>query len=227
MKFRGARALPGITAIVLSLATCAISPAVEPRNSPNDYPAHAESATADIGVDYQVHSYSADGQMYFTKDYLVCEVAVYPKAPMELTSSSFELRINHSKIAIQQASPEFVAASLKYPDWTQHPQLEVGLGIGDAGVTIGAPPPAGRFPGDPAAGRPLPRPPRAPEDPHKVEKSAKDASQLALDTALTTGRIVMPVAGNVYFAYSGNLKKVRNLSLIVHTSAGNLEVPIR
>jgi hypothetical protein len=214
-------------AFVLSLAICALSPAIEPRRSAAEYPSQGETATADIGVDYQVHSYSADGQMYFTKDYLVCEVAIYPKAPMELTGSSFGLRINRAKIPIEQASAEFVAASLKYPDWTQHPQAELGAGIGDAGVTIGRPPAVGRFPGDPSVGRQQPGPPRAPDDPHKVENPAKDAAQRALDTALKTGRITAPTAGNIYFAYSGNMNKVRNLSLIVHTQGGDLEVPLR
>jgi len=213
--------------LALSLAFCALLPAVEPHKSAGEYPAHAESAAADIGVDFQVHSYSADGQMYFTKDYLVCEVAVYPRAQLELTGSSFALRINRSKNLVQEASPEFVAASLKYPDWTQHPQLELGAGVGDAGVTVGAPAPAGRFPGDPAAGISLPRRPEAPEDPHKIEKPRIDAAKLALDTALKTGLIATPVAGNIYFEYSGNMKKVKNLSLIVRAAGVDLEIPLR
>jgi hypothetical protein len=227
MKYDIAGARVAVEATVLIFSICALSPAIEPRKSPQDYPSHGESAAMEIGIDYQVHSYSADGEMYFTRDYLVCEVAVYPKVPIELTGSSFELRINRSKSLIPQASPEFVAASLKYPDWTQRSQLELGAGVGDSGVTLGAPPAVGRFPGDPSAGRTQPRPPRAPEDPNKVEKSVKDASQLALDTALRPGRITTPVSGNVYFEYSANLKKLKNLSLIVHTSAGSVEVPIR
>ncbi len=213
-------------ALALTLALGAVLPATEPRKSPRDYPAHAESAVAEIGADYQVHSYSVDGQMYFTRDYLVCEVAVYPKAPLELTGSSFELRIDRVKSPILEASPEFVAASLKYPDWTQHPQLELGAGIGDAGITMGAPTPVGRFPGDPAGGMPLPQRPRAPEDPDTAGKPPIDAAQLALDSALKRGRIATPVAGNVYFEYSGNMKKVKSLSLIVHTGSVDLEIPL-
>jgi hypothetical protein len=219
-------------AALLALAFCAISCAIEPRKSAQDYPAHAESAAADIGVEYQVHSFSSDGQMYFTKDYLVCEVAIYPKGPLPLTGTSFELRMNRSKTALQQSSPEFVAASLKYPDWTQHPQLELGAGVGNAGVTLGSPPAVGRFPGDPSVTRPYPQPPRAPDDqtqenPHKVEKTSKDAAQLALDTALPAGRITGAVAGNIYFPFSGNLKKMKSISLILHTPSGDVEIPLR
>jgi hypothetical protein len=222
MRYRGT-----LRVSALGLGICVLLLAVEPRKSAQDYPAHQESVTADIGVDYQVHSYSAEGQMYFTKDYLVCEIAVYPKIPMELTGSSFALRLNHSKNAIGEASPELVAASLKDSDWTQRPQVEPGAGVGDGEITIGRPAATGRFPGDPSAGRTQPRLPPAPEDPHAVGKTVKDASQLALNTALPRGRIAAPVAGNVYFEYSGNLKKIKNITLLVHTAAGDLEVPIR
>jgi hypothetical protein len=210
--------------VALILSICAFALATEPRRKLEDYSSHMESPAVNIGVDYQVHSFSAEGHMYFTKDYLVCEIGIYPKVSVELTGSSFELRINRSKNSIRQASPEFVAASLKYPDWTRHPQLEVGAGAGDSSVILGRPPAIGRFPGDPSVGRRQPQPPRAPEDP---DKPVIDEAQLALDSALRQGTIATPAAGNVYFEYSGNLKKIRNLSLMVHTSAGDLEVPIR
>jgi len=199
----------------------------EPRKSSRDYPAHAESAAAEIGVDYLVHSYSADGQTYFTKDYLVFEVAVYPKAPMELSAGLFLLRINNAKRPIQPVSAELVAASMRNADWIQRPHAEVAAGVGNAGVVLGAPPAVGRFPGDPTGGARYPRPPRAPEDPLKPEKPVKDGAQLAVDTALQTERIMGPVAGNIYFEYSGNTKKLKTLSLVFHTAAGDQEIPIR
>jgi hypothetical protein len=216
-----------VSVVALTLSICAFALATEPRGKLEDYPSHMESPAMNIGVDYQVHSFSAEGQMYFTKDYLVCEIGIYPRVSVELTGNSFELRINRSKNPIPQASPEFVAASLKYPDWTQHPQLEVGAGAGDSSVILGRPPAVGRFPGDPSVGRRQPQPPRAPENPDKPGKPVIDEARLALDTALGSGPIATPAAGNVYFEYSGNLKKIRNLSLVVHTSAGDLEVPIR
>jgi hypothetical protein len=213
--------------IALALAISSVSAGIEPRKSLQEYPSHIESPAADVGVEYQVHSYSAEGQMYFTKDYLVCEVGIYPKTPLELHSDSFELRVNRAKTAIPEAGPEFVAASLKYPDWTQHPQLEVGAGVGDSGVVLGRPDPVGRFPGDPSIGRPQAKAPRAPDDPNKVEHATADPAKLVLDTALPTGKIGKPVAGNIYFPYSGNVKKIRSLSLILHTAMGDVEIPLR
>jgi hypothetical protein len=212
---------------VLTCVMFALPLAGEPRKSARDYPAHVETAAAEIGVDYLVHSYAAEGQMYFTKDYLVFEVAVYPRMPMELGPGSFQLRINNAKRLIQPASAEFVAASLRNPDWVQRPHAELGAGVGDTGVVLGAPPAVGRFPGDPTGGARYPRPPRAPEDPHKPEKPVQDGAQVALDTALQTGRIMRPVSGNIYFEYSGNIKKLKTLSLIFHTADGDQEIPIR
>ena len=197
-------------------AALAFSLAGEPKKSALEYPAHAESAAADIGVDYMVHSYSDEGQMYFTKDYLVCEVAIYPKAPLELTGASFELRINQSKRPIPETSAELVAAAVKVPEWTGN----------DVGV-LGAPPGVGRFPGDPNGAPRYPKPPHAPDDPHKPQTPVKDAGQIALDHALKPGKITGPAAGNVYFAYSGNMKKVKTVSLVFHTVSGDIEIPVR
>ena len=144
---------------------------------------------------------------------------------MDLSGSSFELRINGSKLVIPQAGPDSVAASLKYADLAQHPHAEIGAGIGDSSVTLGAPPVMSRFPGDPVRTAPLP--PRAPEDPQKIERIVKDPAQLAIDTALKTGAIRAPTAGNVYFEYSENIKKIKTVSLIAHTPAGDLEIEIR
>jgi hypothetical protein len=213
--------------IALILMALATAWAGEPRKSAQEYPAHFESPAVDIGADYMVHSYSDEGQMYFTKDYLVLDVAIYPKAPLELTGGSFELRINNSKHPLQQASAEFVAASMKYPDWVDRPHAEVGASAGDAGVVLGAPPAVGRFPGDPTGVSRYPKPPRAPEDPHKVEKTAKDAGQIAVDNSLKAGKVTAPVAGNIYFEYAGNMKKVKTLTLIFHTASGDKEIPIR
>ena len=209
------------------LIACICLFANEPRKAAKDYAAHAEFPTMDIGVDYMIHSFWNDGQMYFARDYLVCEVAVYPKAPVELTAGSFRLRINGSKYPIAEAGPEFVAASLRYPDWTQHPVTEISASSGDAGVTLGAPPVAPRFPGDPAAQPHYPQPTRAPEDPNKPEKPAVDAAQIVLNTALRSGPIEHATAGYLYFPWSGNLKKIKTVALVVHVSSGDRDVVLK
>lgn len=212
-----------LTAIGLMIALAMTG---EPRKSPLDYPAHVETPEADIGADYLVHSFSGGDQMYFTKDYLVVEIGVFAKAPLELTSASFELRVN-SKQTLQPAAVEFVAASLKYPDWTQQPQAEIGAGVGDVGVVLGAPRTAGRFPGDPAGQTRYPRPPRAPEDPHTPARPVQDAAQIAMNTAFPFGRITGRAAGNLYFEYSGNVRKLKTLTLTVKTAAGDREIRLQ
>jgi hypothetical protein len=116
---------------------------------------------------------------------------------------------------------------MKYSDWTEHPHAEIGAGAGDVGVVLGAPPAVGRFPGDPTGVSRYPKPPRAPDDPHKPEKAAKDAGQIVVDHSLKAGKVTAAVAGNIYFEYMGNMKKVKTLSLIFHSSAGDKEIPIR
>lgn len=214
-------------AAIVWLTVCAILLAVEPRKSAQDYPAHAESAAVDLGAEYQVHSFSAGGQMYFTRDYLVFEAGVYPKKLIELTGSSFELRVNKSKIPLEEASPEFVAAALRHPDAIPRSHLELGGGIGNAGVVIGAPTPTERFPGDPSVRPPLAQAPEDPDEAAAIRRAPQDPAELALSSALRRGEVTHPIAGNVYFYFSGNVRKLKNLSLILHTGSGDLEVPIQ
>jgi hypothetical protein len=179
-----------------------VAHATEPRQSAQEYPAHVDSPAADIGVDFMVHSFSDGSQMYYTKDYLVFDVAVYPKAALELTNTSFELRINYGKRPIPQVAAELVADSLRNPDWLGQPQAAPG-------------------------GPRYPAPPHVPEDVHKPAKINPDAGQIAVNNALKSARITAPTAGNIYFQYAGNIKKVNALSLVFHAPSGDVVIPIR
>lgn len=204
----------------------------EPRKAVVDYPVHASTPDFDIGVEYTVHSYSGtgsndDGQMYLAKDYLVFEVAVFPKGTVDLPMGAFELTVNNSKRPIAQANAESVAASVRYPDWSSQRQMQVGAGMGGAGVTLGGPPRVERFPGDPTAQSRLPRPPQAPADSNYPEKERADPARLALLSALKTGPIHGPESGNIYFPYTGNTSRIKQLVLHVATGTGTLDIKVR
>jgi len=88
-------------------------------------------------------------EMFIAKNYLEVEVALFPAKGENLgvIDGHFSLRVNGRKQALSPQAPEFVAASLKYPDTDYGRQAVAALGP----VVLGAPRPVERFPGDPNA----------------------------------------------------------------------------
>ena len=182
------------------------------RVKASDYPAHTALANLEIGADYLVHSVPGERGFYFTRDFLVVEVGIFPatREGVTLSSRQFTLRIN-GKTVLYAESAGTVAASLKYPDWEQHPTMTA-----QAGPVIIGPPAVGRFPGDQRAGIPLPVP-RQPDthDQSGVDKPVdKPIEQAVANAALPEGSASKPVKGCLFFAYKGKTKSIRSLELI-------------
>jgi hypothetical protein len=196
-----------------------------PKSSAQDYPAHATLDKLSIGAEYLVHSFSRGREMYVAKDYLVVEVALYPTAggSLQVNSAQFSLRVNGRKQALLPQAPEFVAASLKFPDTSGglHSVETVGP------VVFGEPRPVERFPGDPNA-RTGPAPPQIPEDnPGGIEKQAPvKPEELVIVTALQDGEIRKPASGFLYFPYRGKASRVRSLELVFASPAGATSMPL-
>ena len=192
-----------------------------------DYPLHTSVGDVLIGVEYLVHSIPVGDQTFFAADYLVVEVAVYPKAndPIVIAEETFTLRVNGKKQVIFPQSPGFVAASMKYPDWEPRVSKEVDVGP----VIIGRPTTVGRFPGD-RRGNPLPSPPKAPQpdDQRNVEEQAPDDPADALARlGLPQGEVSKPVTGFLYFHYKARPKSIHSVELVCQTKAGSTTLQLK
>ena len=215
-----------LLAAALGAAACAAG--AEPKPRAEDYRSHGAAGGVAIGAEYLVRSLPSAGEMFFVRDYLVVEVAVYParNSPVLVAHSHFTLRLNGRKQALFPQTPGIVAASLKYPDWEHRPALTASAGAGDAGVIIGRPRTAGRFPGDPRPGRErLPEAPRVPgpQNPGGIERAERQQPDAAaVSAALPEGEATSPVSGLLYFAYRGKTKAVKKVELIYAGEAGNL-----
>ncbi len=186
-----------------------------PKPDAAGYPAHS----ATIGAEYLVHTVFAGGQSFATPDYLVFEVAIYPpKGESTVVSSGdFTLRINGAKHPIFPQPPGFVAASLKYDDWTRRPAVVGTVGMGDAAVIIGRDRRSERFPGDGTQRTRLPAPPRAPESEDRSGQGNAPSMRpedVVSEYALPEGPSNGAVSGYLYFAYKGKVKSIRSLELI-------------
>lgn len=202
---------------------------VKERAKPADYPVHALLPGLTIGAEFMVHSFSGPYRTYTAPDYLVVEVAVYPETPLTVSVSQFSLRVNGKKERVFAQTPQFVAASLKYSDWTRRPAATVGAGAGNVGVILGPRQSQGRFPGDNRSRQP-PAPPKAPipPPPGGYEKPEElDAPELAVETALPEGKTRFPVAGYLYFPYKGKISAIKKLELIYDSPAGTAILRLR
>lgn len=220
------------------LACCALLPGqkgitgLPTKDGAAAYPAHTRAGQFEVGAEYLVRSIPGPRGVFFIKDYLVVEVAVFPPrgGTAEVSASAFALRMNGKKRPLLPQSPGFVAASLKYPEWREGPRLEAAAGAGNTGVVLGRPEPVERFPGDPTATSRLPRPPRAPEPekPGAIDRQPEaTADEVAVASALPEGPARLPVAGYLYFPYSGKTKSIKSLELLYSGPEGDAALKLR
>jgi hypothetical protein len=218
-------------ALALVSAPC-LSAQTEHKDKATDYPVHAAAGRISIGADYLIHSIPAGDQTFLAKDYLVVEVAVFPASaePVTIDGNTFKLRLNRQKLPLTSVAPGFVAASLKYPDWEQHPTAEASAGVGDGSVILGRPPAVGRFPGDPTDSQNrLPQPPRAPttEEQNGIQRERPEtADEVIARTALVEGPADHPVSGFLYFPYKGKIKSLKSVELICEFKGGSVTLKL-
>jgi hypothetical protein len=203
---------------------CASAQGTNPKVSASEYAAHGDMKDASLGAEYLGHSLLTAKGAIVVRDFLVVEVALYPKDPrMKIRMEQFRLRINGNKGTLSPQSLGMVIASLKYPDWSSHPTAEVGASLGDASVILGRPVPVERFPGD---NRPVeqrgPAPPRVPEDNSGVQKRAPEpVGDVINHLALPEGdEVHSPASGYLFFPFQAKLKSIKMLDLIYEGPLG-------
>ncbi len=184
-----------------------------PRSKASDYPVHITLQFMELGAEYLVHSIPGPRGGYFTKEFLVVEVALFPatKDGIKISSAHFTLKINNKSILTAQSSG-MVAAALKYPDWEQRPNMTAQAGP----LIFGAPPSVGRFPGDQRQTRPLPAP-RVPDQTGAGNVEAErdlPIEEAIAKAALPEGVLAQQVKGCLFFRFEGKLKSIKSLDLM-------------
>jgi len=221
MIYRAVILLPGLALALAAQGTA-------PKESAQEYTAHAALDKASLGAEYLVHSFSSGRDMYIAKDYLVVEVAVFPAkgASFDVNDGQFVLRVNGHKQELSPQGAQFVAESLKHPDNSSglHSVEQVGPWV------MGMPRPTSPFPGDPNA-QPQRQPPQAPTDTASdrgdVEKQPSvSPAELAVEAALPEGSCHSPTSGFLYFPYRGKVSHIHSLELIYSGPAGAATVSL-
>jgi hypothetical protein len=200
-------------ALVLIFGLCLLNAGTETKAKPTDYPASAEvSPGFTVSADFGGHTVFAGGTTYLVEDFVCIEVALFPVKDAVIKATDFSLRLNKHKAILAQ-TPGMVAASMKYPDWTQKPRME-----GQAGpIAIGGQHPQGRFPGD-EPDRRTKYPAPAGTDPTSVSGAERAApanpAELVVKVALEEGPAHAAKSGYLYFPYRGKLSKLNSIELV-------------
>ena len=203
-----------------------------PRLEPRHYPVQASDGPLTIAAEYLVRGLPGDKQVFFVRDFLVVEVALFPAKGTQaaVKNTAFSLRLNNEKIPLQPATPGMVAAAFKYDDWTQRPTVEASAGVNDTGVVIGRPQRSERFPGDPTVGqRRLPKPPRVETstDRGAIERVEEKPEEAAVAFALPEEAISGPTRGYLYFPYTGKTKSIKKAALLYRGAKGDVTLILK
>jgi hypothetical protein len=184
-----------------------------PRATPADYQAQAQAGGMTIAAEFVGHFVPTLQGNLSTEDYVVVETGMFgpPEAHIKLFLGDFSLRINGKKTALPGQPYGMVIKSLKDPDW-EPPAAAESSSKSKTNVSTGG------------GGGPDKDPPPPVHIPIEVQRAMQQRIQKA---SLPEGDRTVPVAGLIFFQYSGKTQGIRSIELIYNGSAGNVTLELR
>ena len=208
-------------------------PAVRGREIPlkegsSQYLAHADLAqNVSVGADFLGRYLPVTGMTIYSDEYLFVEVAFFGAkgARAEFKPEQFSLTINGTALVPQP--PGMVTLWNGALEMNPRPQVVTGA-PGGGSIEIGDPTRKPRFPGDDPAHTPTTPVPQAPTDPSGGQvKKTQNRDDVVRAAELPQGTHVLPVAGYLFFAYEGKLKKIKHAELHYKGPLGNATLTLR
>lgn len=216
-----------ICAAAACLANTLALAGTEPKTAAQDYPVHAGNNSVAVGAEFFFRTVPAEKESYFSGDYVVVEVALYPtlRRMIAVRQDHFRLKINGKELMYAQ-NPGIVAAATEHPEWERQRGMVASAGVGDAGVIFGQPRRRPRFPGDPSARSPLP-PPNGDDSRTQVQADPlKTVGEAIRALALDDGDIDYPASGFLYFPWAKKTKEIKTVELIYDGPAGKFTLKL-
>ena len=182
-----------------------------PRATPADYQAQAQAGSVTVAAEFAGHFVPSPQGSLSTEDYVVVETGIFgpPEAHVNLLPGDFSLRINGKKTALPAQPYGMVTKSLKDPEWeppaAPESSSKTSVTGGGGGGKSNDPPPPVRIPVE-------------------VQRAMEQRIQKA---SLPGGDRTVPVAGLIFFQYSGRTEGIHSIELIYKGSAGNATLELR
>jgi hypothetical protein len=184
-----------------------------PRATPEDYQARAQAGGMTIAAEFVGHFVPTLQGNLTTEDYVVVETGMFgpPEAHIKVFLGDFSLRINGKKTALPGQPYGMVIKSLKDPDW-EPPAAAESSSKSKTNVSTGG------------GGGQDKDPPAPVHIPIEVQRAMQQRIQKA---SLPEGDRTVPIAGLIFFQYSGRTQGIRSIELIYNGSAGNVTLELR
>ncbi|HVW10965.1 MAG TPA: hypothetical protein VHC90_20405 [Bryobacteraceae bacterium] len=182
------------------------------RGSAAEYMGHGKVGALSIGADFDGHDIPTLESTLTTEDFVAVEVGVFgaPGAHAIISAGDFSLRINGKKSTIPTEGFSALTRNLRDPSWTPPDQKEKeksrgGLNTGGQQDDLGATP------------APVHIPP-------EMERAMRIQVQ---EATLPEGDRALPVAGLIFFKYSGQQKGIHQVELVYEGPAGKGSVRLQ
>jgi hypothetical protein len=185
-----------------------------PRATPEDYQAHAAAGTVTIAAEFLEHAVPTAQGPLSTEAYVVVEAAIFgqPDAGIKVSLENFSLRINGKNEPLSSQPFGLVGKSLKDPEF--EPPAAASSKTKTSVNSSGG----GAAQGESNA------PPAPVHIPIEVQRSMQQRVQKA---ALPEGDRTLPVAGLLFFRYSGKATSIRSVDLIYNGPAGKATLELQ
>ena len=185
-----------------------------PRATPADYPSQGKAGSVTIAADFRGHSIPLLQGILTTENFVVVEAAFFgaPDARLKLSLEDFSLRINGKKVPLMSQPVDFIAGSVKDPEWeppaapeSKGSKTKLNAGGGGGGGNDDAPPP----------------PPKMPLELRRAMVKRVQAAAMPL------GDRPLPQAGFLFFDYGSSAKNIKSIELIYSGPAGKATVALQ
>jgi hypothetical protein len=185
------------------------SKGIPARGSAAEYMGHGKVGALSIGADFDSHDIPTLESTLTADEFVTVEVGVFgaPGAHATISATDFSIRINGKKSPIPSEGFAALSRNLRDPSWTSPEQKEKQKsrgGINTGGAQDNTPPVI--------------------HIPPEMERSMRQQVGAA---ALPEGDRPLPIAGLLFFKYSGQAKGIHEVELVYEGPAGKGSIKLQ
>lgn len=182
------------------------------RSSATEYMGHGKVGALTIGADFDSHDIPTLESTLTAEDFVTVEVGIFgaPGAHATISATDFSIRINGKKSPTPSEGFAALSRNLRDPSWAPPEQKDKPKSRG--GINTG---------GDQDGLGSTPAPVHIPPEMERAMRQQVGAA------ALPEGDRVLPVAGLLFFKYSGQAKGIHEVELVYEGSAGKGSIKLQ
>jgi hypothetical protein len=176
---------------------------------------HGLAGNLSIGAEFDEHSVPTPEALLTTEDFVAVEVGIFGAAGAHATisASDFSLRVNGKKSALPTEQFAAVFRNLRDPSYLP-PELEAAKQNKSSGLNAGG----GNNDNDLGSTPP----------PVHIPPAMERAMQLKVqNAALPEGDRALPIAGLIFFHYTGQAKGIHEVQLLYNGPAGKATIALQ